>query len=107
MKKYIDIIEELGWTVHDCGDGNLELEKYSPAGEDFIFTVDADDIPGSVHSYYLNFDQDEHISLWAMASLEHTPGVPCIRELVQDAEDIEKMLEELSDALYKIKEAAS
>lgn len=106
MKKYIDIIESLDWTVHDCENGILELEKYSPAGEDFIVTVDADDIPGSVYREYISFDQDEHISLWAMASLEHTPGVPCIRELVQDAADIEKMLEELSDALYKIKEAA-
>jgi len=39
--RYLDACEKLDWSVHECDDGTVELEKYSPAGEDFIITVEA------------------------------------------------------------------
>ena len=37
--KYREVCESLDWSVHEYDDGTVELEKYSPAGEDFSFTV--------------------------------------------------------------------
>lgn len=38
----LDSAEDLGWVVHgfdDELDGEVEFEKDTPAGEDFVFTV--------------------------------------------------------------------
>ena len=40
-EKYREICERLEWAVLEGTDGTVELEKHSPAGEDFIFEVDA------------------------------------------------------------------
>ena len=99
-QKYIDILEDLGWSVSSyTGDGRVEIEKYSPAGEDFIICVDVADFPKSVFEYAEDFDADEHIEMWIEARKNGTKGVPSTRELVHDAKEIEKMLQDLSDAL--------
>lgn len=64
---YGEILERLGWSYTDDGDGNIELEKYSPAGEDFIITVGAENFVENVKEYAAHFDQDEHIEMWISA----------------------------------------
>lgn len=97
---YGEILERLGWSYTDDGDGNIELEKYSPAGEDFIITVGAENFAENVKEYAAHFDQDEHIEMWISARRSGTRGVPSTRELVKDAEDIDAMLKELAEALF-------
>lgn len=98
--KYREICEELDWYWLDCGDGNIELEKHSPAGEDFSICVGAENFVDNVKEYAASFDQEEHIEMWVSA--RHTvSGVPSIKELVKDAEDIDKMLKELAEALFQ------
>ena len=98
--------EDLDWSVDFEEQDNgryVEFCKYSPAGEDFGFCVffsDIEDIPDEVRRYYDSFDQDEHIEMWIEARQNGVSGVPSTRALVKDAEDIDEMLEELSDALY-------
>ena len=99
-ERYRDICERLGGRVMDDGDGNIELEKYSPAGEDFIITVGAENFVENVKEYAAHFDQDEHIEMWVEARRSGTRGVPSIKELVKDAEDIDTMLKELAEALF-------
>ena len=94
-----EICEELDWKVTAYEDGTVELEKYSPAGEDFLFTVEADGFVENVKEYAAGFDVDGHIEMWIMAKRSGTQGVPSARELVRDAEDIDKMLQELAAAL--------
>lgn len=53
----------------------------------------------SVAEYSNNFDVDEHVEMWLEARQNGTAGVPPARILVHDAEDIEKMLLDLVDAL--------
>lgn len=97
MKKQIqNIIEDLGWRINKCGDGTVELEKSSPAGEDFIFSVSEKNIVADIEEYAATFDPDEHVEMWSMAKRFGTSGVPTISELVEDAKAIEDMLEELS-----------
>ena len=43
---------------------------------------------------YEDFDIDEHIETWVEARKNGTSGVPSVRRLAIDAEEIDKMLEE-------------
>lgn len=97
--KYREICESLEWAVTECDDGTVELERYSPAGEDFIITVNAEDFAREVERYADDFDVDDHIAMWIEAKKNVTAGVPSTRELVHDAEDIQEMLNELAEAL--------
>lgn len=99
-ERYRDICESLDWSVTADGDGNIELEKYSPAGEDFIITVGEVDFVDNVKAYAASFDQNEHVEMWVNAR-RSTKGVPSVKELVEDAEAIDKMLKELAEALFK------
>lgn len=101
-EKYREICERLDWSVHEDGDGNIELEKYSPAGEDFSICVGAENFVDNVKEYAASFDQDEHIEMWISARRSGAGGVPSARELVKDAEDIDAMLKELAEALFAV-----
>lgn len=98
--KLVSVCESLGWIVYeDEESGEVELRKHSPAGEDFSFMVDADSFVGDVGVYYESFDVDEHVEMWIEAKRSGVSGVPSIKALVHDAEEIENMLEELDIAL--------
>lgn len=99
-QKYIYILEENDWSVSSyTNDGRVELEKYSPAGEDFLMCVDVENFPESVREYANNFDADEHAEMWIKA-IGRVNGVSN-RELIEDADAIKEMLNELADALVK------
>ena len=98
--RYLEILEKHDWAV--CGytdDGRVELEKYSPAGEDFTICVNAENLPEAVAETAADFDIDEHIEMWIEARHNGVGGVPSARELVTDAEAIAEMLRELAAAL--------
>lgn len=101
-QKYIYILEENDWSVSSyTNDGRVELEKYSPAGEDFLMCVEVENFPESVREYANDFDANEHAEMWIEAR-EKVNGVPdSIRELIEDAEEIQEMLNELADTLAK------
>lgn len=99
-KKYIAVLEKMDLSVSSyTDDGRVEIETYSPAGEDFIMCVEVENFPRAVAEYAAGFDVDEHIEMWIEAKRSGTNGVPSARELVRDAEAIDKMLDELADAL--------
>ena len=86
--KYLEILKKQDWSVSSyTDDGRVELEKYSPAGEDFSMCVNVENFPEAVMEYYESFDIDDHV------------GVPPTRTLVADAEAIDDMLEHLAYAL--------
>lgn len=104
MKKKIrKIIEDLGWSIVETGDSGAEIYKHSPLGEDFYFYVsDVKDIVNEVVEYAESFDADEHAEIWIENRGKN--GVPnSIRDLLQDADDIKEMLQELSDNLESVK----
>ena len=102
--KYREICEDRDWTVHEYDDGTVELEKYSPAGEDFSFTVSSANFVAAVKEYAAEFDIDEHIEMRIEAKKNGVRGVPSARELVYDAENIDKMLQELAAALAEVED---
>lgn len=92
-----EVCENQGWNV-SVYENDIELSKYSPAGEDFSFIIDAnDDLQRQVEEYANNFDVDEHVKMWIDG-----PGAPgSIRELLEDAEWIDEDLQDLAKALTK------
>jgi len=94
--------EELGWSLYIDDNGGWEFGKYSPAGEDFYFYANGEDIVKEVYEYYEGFDPDEHAKMWVEAQ-GRVPGVPnSIRTLIDDAEEIDEMLMELAYALIDV-----
>ena len=74
--------------------------------EDFSICVGVENLPAEVREYAAGFDIDEHIEMWIEARRNGTSGVPSTRELVKDAEDIDKMLQELAAALSRAEEVS-
>ena len=100
--KYIDVLESLDWRICDyTGDGRIEIENYSPAGENLIVCVEVENFPESVYEYARDFDADEHAEMWVRHRGER--GCPSsVRELIDDADAIKEMLEELADKLIEV-----
>ena len=105
MKKMYSVIENIGWSVTEIKTDNkktgLELSKFSPAGEDYNFYIEFDgtkeNLNEEINEYYENFDVDEHVEMWIEAKKNGVSGVPnSIRQLLEDAEAIEEMIEKLS-----------
>ena len=97
-------IETLGWDVYCDGDGSVELYQFSPAGEDFGFTVSESNLIEDVKDYAESFDSEEHAAMWYDAGQSGVRGVPSFPELVEDAESIQEMLNELAMDLCAYRE---
>ena len=103
ITKIIDKADELGWKCWICSDGDLEFEKWSPAGEDIVFYVSGANPVREVQEYARNFDADEHAEMWVGSRGKN--GVPSsIRALLDDAAAIQEMLNELAEALAEVEE---
>lgn len=107
-EKYLTILEKLDWAVSSyTDDGRVELEKYSPAGEDFIICVEVKNFPAVVLEYWEDFDADDHVEELIEAKRNGFRGVPRASVLVKDAEAIDAMLKELADALMEAEEESA
>lgn len=108
-KKIIKIMEDEGWKIYDITKQDdeyyVEIENYSPEGEDIVETVWFDGtnkgfIEG-VRKSAESFDADEHAELWIDSRGKN--GVPnTIRELLDDADAIKDMLIDIADKLEEI-----
>lgn len=96
MKKRLKhIIRKLDWKIYEY-ETHVELEKYSPAGEDFFFCIDKKDFINNVVEYANDFDADEHAKMW-VENMHTVRGIPqSIRTLINDADAIKEMLMELA-----------
>lgn len=103
MNKQIKrICENLDWTLREYEE-DFELAKYSPAGEDFFFTVSKKNFLDDVINYAESFDADEHAEMW-VENMHTVSGVPqSIRTLIDDADAIKEMLLELANKLSRSK----
>ena len=97
-KRIKTLCEKLDWKIYEH-QNDVELEKYSPAGEDFFFCVDKKDFINNVIEYAEDFDADEHAEMW-IDNRHSVRGVPqSIRTLIDDADAIKEMLVELANYL--------
>jgi hypothetical protein len=81
----------------------LEIAKHSPAGEDLNFTFDnsPSTLIGQIVKFVDGFDAEEHATFWVTEG-SGMSGVPSLRILLQDAEDIQNMLNDLKLGLQTI-----
>ena len=78
------------------------IGKCSPAGEDFFIYVPIQNFAEKVEEYAQDFDVDEHVEMWLDARKSGFSGVPfTIRELLEDAESVRQMVNDLAEALNK------
>ena len=92
------VCESLDWNVEDEGE-DLYISQYTPAGEDFGFSVNSATAKADIQKEAENFDVDEHVKMWIDG-----PGAPSsIRALLEDAEWLESALWDLADAIKEIK----
>lgn len=106
-QKILDALADNNWKTYiDTEDNFIELEWYSPAGEDFLLSFafdvkDDDDFLSQLYDAYINFDTEQH-------AVENygTLGAPGLRVLLDDADAIEDELKRLWCALSKVKETA-
>ena len=107
----LDKAEELGWCVRES-DTEWEFIQNSPAGEDFSFDVGADDVNNAddmvreIRSYANGFDAEEHAKMWIEAQ-GRVSGVPDLKTLVKDADDIKLMLNKLASAMEDVLQGES
>lgn len=104
----LNAIQEKGWLYsvdfdNDTNPIGLELETWSPAGEDFLvylYGSNDDEILHSLYEYAENFDPEEH-SLFCV-DMREAPG---IRTLLRDADkmaaELNSLCEHLSNAVKK------
>lgn len=97
--RYIEVLKRLEWRIFGYYDDTVEIENFSPAGEDLIIRFGVENFPDAVAQYAADFDPDEHIEMWIEARRAGRSGIPPARELARDADKIDKMLEELANAL--------
>ena len=99
----LDVLEENDFSVCSIDEQGKEyvseLEWYSPAGEDVIITVwfngTNSGFVDAFTNYAADFDPDEHAEMWVESRFEN--GVPySIRELINDADAINEMLESMA-----------
>ena len=92
------ICDELGWVLREDGE-YVDVCQYSPAGEDFFFTVPKRNFATEVDQYADDFDADEHAEMW-ISCRNAVRGIPqSIRTLIDDADAIQEMLYKLARKL--------
>lgn len=107
MEELKTYIKEQGWWVSECSFGDervgWEIGQCSPAGEDFFFSFmhdnDVEDAINEIKRYAYDFDEEEHIEMYVEARKNGLAGVPSTKELVEDAAEIQKMLDDLADGV--------
>ncbi len=110
LEKLLDKVSDLGWnyTIWKEPEGNYNgwyreernyviLSRQSPLGEDFSMVIDfdmedvAESFRESLKEYSYAFDVNKHVEKWI--PYRGQGGCPRnIRELVEDAEDIDGMI---------------
>ena len=94
-----DAIEEQGWSIHYTDDGCVELESFSPLGENLVETIETDGFVEKLRDHARDFDPDDHAAMWIEARGK-VNGVPeSVIDIAKDALDIEDMLCDLANAV--------
>ena len=100
-KELEDLLDTTDWNcrIYSEEDGHayVELQKESPAGEDFIMYIyfnQSEPVTSfleDLKEYYEDFDPEEHAEMYIDCRGQN--GVPeTIRELLDDADEIKEMI---------------
>lgn len=106
----IEIAEQLDFSVHVTSEGSkytLDFQKYSPAGQDFSFTIeietecDETDIADKINEYYENYDVSYETYIWLDNTGHGANGAPYeMIDVYNDMKECEQYIKELADEIY-------
>jgi len=101
--RLLDKLGSNGWHINDDGDNRFYFGKYSPAGQDFGFEVEGDnieEIADNIYRYYDNFDPSYEAYLWLDETGHGKNGAPYnMKDLYEDMEACQDMILELHDII--------
>lgn len=112
MNDFLKLAEDLGWsynvsdTPNERGEVCVELEKYSPQGQDFIATIwfeneNEHNFIKALREYWQDFDPDEEACKWIGEDRHGKNGAPySLRDVLDDMEDCKGMLRKLYVAFH-------
>lgn len=105
LEKHDFIYNEISERYREKGQYDIDLETYSPEGEDVIVSLTYDgteeDFIREFTNYANGFDVCEHVEMWVDSRGEN--GVPDnIRDLLEDAEWIKKIFMEIAKELNNL-----
>ena len=105
QKQIIDAADKAGWDckIEKTKNGyDICFNTYSPCGQDVNCEISVrtlDKVPDEVHEYWQAYDPEEEAMLWFGANR----GEPeSLRELLDDMDWVDNMLEDLSTELCNI-----
>ena len=105
INKITKTVEKLDWSI-SIDDKDFDFKKYSPAGQDFIVSISADnleELSEKLREKFNNFDCSEEAYLWLDDSGHGKNGAPYdMKDLYEDMESCEEMLRELAEAVQKL-----
>lgn len=106
----IEIAEQLDFSVHVTSEGSkytFDFQKYSPAGQDFSFTIeietecDETDIADKINEYYENYDVSYETYIWLDNTGHGANGAPYeMIDVYNDMKECEQYIKELADEIY-------
>lgn len=109
IKEPLELNEELIREIQNQGysigfdDGQITFGKYSPAGQDFYFTVDGgslEELASNIYAYYENYDVSYETYLWLDKWGHGTNGAPYnMKDLYEDMEVCEQYIYDLYDII--------
>lgn len=101
--KLINKIEDNGYCVTDYKNGSFYFSKYSPAGQDFGFEVegeDLDELASNIYNYYDDFDVSYETYLWLDDNGHGCNGAPYdMKDLYEDMQTCEEYIYELYEII--------
>ena len=102
-EKLLDKIKANGWCISNYGDNTFYFSKYSPAGQDFGFEVEGDDIEeiaDNIYKYYDDFDPSYEAYLWLDETGHGRNGAPYdMKDLYEDMQACEDFIIELYEII--------
>ena len=105
IKKLIDVTEKLDWVI-TVNNGEFEITKFSPAGQDFNMNISANNIEEfaeKLYERYNDFDCSEETFLWLDDTGHGKNGAPYdMKDLYEDMEACEEMIRELAVEVQNI-----
>ena len=98
-----DKIRANGWHIEDYENGAFYFSKYSPAGQDFGFEVEGEDLEelaDNIYKYYEDYDVSYETSLWLDECGHGKNGAPYdMKDLYEDMKACEDAILELYEII--------
>lgn len=99
-EKMEDVLDDLGWFVGYPDEETVEIENYSPLGEDIFEDISLATFSEDIQEISDRFDVDEHVEKLIIAKNNGVRGIPnSIQDLLDDAKAIKKMYADLAAAV--------